>query len=599
MPSLSPEAPPRPAAERLARGLELRQRGRWEEAVAEFCAAAELEPQLPEAHYQLGNALKALRRYAEAVPPLRAAAALAPRSAAAWLNLGVACLELGRNDQAVACFQRAVELEPLRPEAHNILGHALLMQGRCADAARRLEEALRLRPGYPAALDNLGRVLKAQGRSDEAVARHRQALIGRPRPETHSNLLYSLNFPDGIPPEEIRAEHARWARLYADPLREEGVLPGAGFAPPRPLRVGYVSPDFVNHAVAFFFEPVLAAHDRSQVHVTCYAEVAVPDGVTRRLRESSDQWRDIAGRSDAEVAARIRADRIDVLVDLAGHTANNRLLVFARRPAPVQISWLGYPNTTGLEAIDHRLTDAICDPPGLTEAWHSERLLRLPGGFCCYRFPEEAPAVAPSPAPASGLVTFGCFNHAAKLTLAVTALWSRLLQAVPGGRLLLRSPGLSDPETAEAMRARFVAHGIAADRIATEGTRLSLRDHLGRYAGVDVALDPFPYNGTTTTCEALGMGVPVVTLAGREHRSRVGASLLTRLGFPEWIAASPEAYLAIARKLALDRPALASLRSGLRERMRASPLCDAPGFTRQLEAAFLSAWREKCGKGSG
>jgi len=578
-----------PAAASLERGRALRAQGRAEEAIDEFRAALRLEPDLAEAHHQLGNALKGLQRYAEAVASLRSAAMLAPQSGAVWLNLGVACLEIPRLDEAVACFRRAIRLEPTRPEAHNILGHAFLAKGRCTAAKHCLEEALRLRPGYPAALDNLGRVLKTQGLSAEALPHHRAALAGAPRPETHSNLLFSLNFPADIAPEEIFAEHRRWSDLHAAPLR-------AGWTPrardpdgSRRLRLGYVSPDFVNHAIPYFFEPVLAAHDRASFEVTCYSNARVPDGVTQRLRAQSGRWREIAALSDEAVAALVREDGIDILVDLAGHTARHRLLVFARKPAPIQVTWLGYPNTTGLDAIDYRLTEAVSDPPA-SEAWHSEELVRLPGPFSCYRPSEASPPVGPPPSAASGQVTFGCFNHLAKVTPPVIELWAGILRALPSSRLLLKSRGLADLETASRLRGEFVRRGIEPGRLELNGEELSQARHLGLYQRVDIALDPFPYNGTTTTCEALWMGVPVVSLAGCTHVSRVGASLLTHLGVPEWIANSREEYLERCGELAGDGPRLAAIRAGLRERMRASPLCDAAGFTRGLEEAYRGMW---------
>jgi protein O-GlcNAc transferase len=587
-------APPEtiPASAGLERGFALRAQGRPEEAIDAFRAALQLDPNLAEAHHQLGNTLKSLHRYVEAAASLRSAAMLAPQSGAVWLNLGVACLEMRRLDEAVSCFRRAIRLEPTRPEAHNILGHALLTKGRCTAAKRCLDEALRLRPGYPAALDNLGRVLKTQGLAAEALPHHRAALAGAPRPGTHSNLLFSLNFPADLPPEEILAEHRRWAELYAAPLRSDGAGPAIDPDPSRRLRLGYVSPDFVNHAVPYFFEPVLAAHDRGRFEVTCYSDARVPDGVTRRLRGQSERWREIAGLGDDAVAALVREDQIDILVDLAGHTARNRLLVFARKPAPVQATWLGYPNTTGLDVIDYRLTDAVSDLPG-SEAWHSEALVSLPGPFSCYRPAEASPPVGPLPALAAGLVTFGCFNHLAKVTPPVIELWAEILRALPGSRLLLKSLGLADLDTVARLRKEFAALGIEPDRLELNGTELSQANHLGLYQRVDIALDPFPYNGTTTTCEALWMGVPVVTLAGRTHVARVGASLLTHLGAPDWIAGSREHYVTRCRELAGDLPRLAAIRAGLRERMRLGPLCDAAAFTRGLEDAFRTMWEKR------
>ena len=541
-------------------------------------------------------------RYAEARASLGQAVRLAPGSAAIWLNLGATCLELNRPDEAAAAFRRALAIEPDRPEARNILGVALLQLGRSSEAAIQFEWALRLKPGYPAAHDNLGRVMKAQGRSADSLHHHRAALAREPRATTHSNLLYTLNLVPGIPQEEILAEHRRWAEMHAGPRRFEGRSAAPLPAPdpgPRRLRVGYVSPDFCNHAVAFFFEPVLSSHDRERFETVCYSDARVPDQVTGRLRSQASQWRNIAGWSDDLVDALIRADRIDILVDLAGHTAHNRLSVFAGRPAPVQATWLGYPNTTGLSTIDYRITDSVCDPPGETERWHTEELLRLPGAFSCYLPPPECPPVGPLPALRAGHVTFGCFNHIAKLTPAAIELWSGILRGLPGSRLLLKSRGLTDPGTTGRILAQFGGGGVASSRIELRGEELPTAEHTGLYNRVDIALDTFPYNGTTTTCEALWMGVPVVTLAGATHVARVSASLLTRLGATDLIASSADEYRSRCLALAADLPRLAERRAAQRERMRAGPICDAAGFTRGLEEAYRRMWERCVAKTSG
>jgi len=578
----------------LTRARTLRNEGRLEEALAELRQAAALHPGWAEAHHQLGNALKGLGAYAEAAASLRTAARLDPVQAAIWLNLGVCCLELGHLSQAEECFRQALALEPYRPEARNILGHALLLRGRCAEAARELKRALELRPGYPAAHDNLGRVLKAQGRAAEALAHHAAALRTQPRAATHSNLLYTLNFIPGLDPAEVAAEHGRWASVHAGGAPPAARPAGHDFSPQRRLRVGYVSPDLVRHAVSYFFEPVLARHDRGQIESICYSDTRMPDGVTERLRRQAGEWRETSRLTDAQLEAQIRRDRVDILVDLAGHTARNRLPVFARRPAPVQVTWLGYPNTTGLGAIDYRLTEVLCDPPGQTEAWHSEKLFRLPRTFSCYRPPAESPAVGPLPAPSAGKVTFACFNNFAKVSPGTIRRWARILREVPAAVLLLKSRGLGDPATAMAVRAQFVGQGVPGERIEFNGEELSVARHLSLYHRVDIALDTDPYNGTTTTCEALWMGVPVITLAGRTHASRVGASLLSHVGFSEGIAQTEEGYVAAAGALAADLPRLAALRRELRERMRASALCDEAGFVRDLESGFRRMWLERC-----
>lgn len=583
----------------LRSGVSLRALGRHAEAIEEFKKALALDPRSAEAHLQLGNALKSLQRHPEAVTSLRRASELAPKNAVIWLNLGVSLLALSSRDEAIACFQRAIKLEPGRPESLNILGSALLDAGRIGEAKKQLQAALRLKPAYPAAHDNLGRALRAQGRAAEAVAEFRAALATQPAPGTHSNLVYALNFVPGLPAAEIFAEHKRWAQLHAEPFKSTTAAPLPVPDPSRRLRIGYVSPDFVHHAVSYFIEPVLAAHNHAEVEVFCYADVPVADATTARLRSLSDQWRDIARLDDAQVAELIRRDKIDLLVDLAGHTAGHRLLVFARRPAPVQLTWIGYPNTTGLEAVDYRLTDAISDPPGQTEAFHSEKLIRLPEIFSCYKPSEQAPGVSELPALKNGYVTFGSFNHFAKINPTVLDLWARLLVRLPSARLFLKARSLADPETAAGVRETFKRAGVVADRLTLCCDELSVAAHQSLYHGVDIALDPFPYNGTTTTCEALWMGVPVITLAGQTHDSRVSASLLTCLGRPEWIAHSEGEYIEKCAALAADLPRLAELRAGQRGHMRRSPICDVARFTAQLEETYRELWKQRCAQANG
>ncbi len=570
----------------LHHGLALRACHRVHDAVAAFAKATTLDPTSAEAHHQLGNALKSLGRYAEAIETLQNAARLSPNHAPIWLNLGVALLETKTLEPAVDAFRHALALEPGRAEAHNILGHTLATLNRNTEARAAFHESLRLRPDNAAAHDNLGRLCKAEGQLDDAVRHFRAALAANPSPTTHSNLLLALNYLPHVPPEEVLAEHRRWNERYASPLLQAAPLQSPS-VDGRRLRIGYVSPDFVHHAVAYFIEPVLAAHDKSRFEVYCYSNARTSDRVTTRLRASTEHWRDIASLDDSAAAELIRSDKLDLLIDLAGHTAHNRLLTFARRPAPVQATWLGYPNTTGLDAIDYRITDAITDPVDQTDSFHAEKLVRLPGPFSCYRPDDAAPAVSPLPGAVSGFVTFACFNNFAKVTPEVITLWSRLLMAVPGTRLLLKSRGLCDSQVVDRVRSAFIATGVSPERIIFNGDDLSVHDHLALYHGVDLALDPFPYNGTTTTCEALWMGVPVITLAGRVHAARVGASLLTHLGLTECMAQSAEDYVASALELAHDLPRLSELRRTLRDRMRCSPLLDATGFTRSLEDAFV------------
>ena len=574
-------ARPSAATYHLNHGLSLRRLGRAPEALAALVRAQSLDRSLAEPHHQAGNVLKSLGRYAEATAALRQAVRLAPKHDAAWLNLGVACLDGGARDEAIAAFQRALVLEPKRPEAHNILGHALLAAGRTSEAEAAFNEALRQRPRFAPAHDNLGRLCRAAGRLREAVAHYRAALAEQPNPNTHSNLLFALNFLPDVTPEDIFAEHRRWHTLYAAPLTAAAPQTVQRSTSGRRLRIGYLSPDFCHHAVAYFIEPVLAAHDRTRFEIFCYANVPSPDRFTSRLRALAEHWHDIARLDDEAAASLIRSHELDLLIDLAGHSAGHRLLVLARRPAPLQATWIGYPNTTGLEAIDYRITDHVSDPSGQTEPFYSEKLVRLLGPFSCYQPDSDAPPVNTLPAAVAGVVTFGCFNQFAKITPAAIELWSRILTAVPASRLLLKSRGLGDPSLAARIRSFFAAGGVAPERLTLNGDELSVHDHLSLYHGVDIALDPFPYTGTTTTCEALCMGVPVVTLAGRTHVARVGASLLTHAGLSDWIAATPDHYAEIAIAAAQDIPRLAELRGKLRDQV----IHDAFLFTRGFEDA--------------
>jgi protein O-GlcNAc transferase len=447
-----------------------------------------------------------------------------------------------------------------------------------------------LRTNYADAYNNLGVTLTAQGQWDEATYFYQQALNCRPDFATaHSNLLSCWNYDPTAESAALLAEHQRWADRHARVPPE--TVHRNDRNPDRVLRVGYVSPDFFRHAVADFLKPVFSHHDPGQVEVYCYAQVPAPDATTAYFQARTRGWRSTLGRSDAEVAEQVRKDEIDILVDLAGHTANSRLLAFAYKPAPVQITYLGYPNTTGLATVDYRLTDAIADPRG-EPVRHSEELVRLPLAFC-YEPPEHAASASPSPALASGRITFGSLNNLAKLNEQVIDLWCAILRAVPTAQLLIFRDSLRGSGEAHFHR-QFVARGISPDRFNLSHAVLEGQDHLRVYESVDIALDPFPWSGHTTTCEALWMGVPVVTLYGKRYASRMAAGALSALGMTEFIADTAEKYLEIAAGWANDVEGLARLRGGLRDRMRASPLCDGRGFTRSLEQTYRELWRRWC-----
>lgn len=576
-------------------------RGAFEEVVACCGRALSLRPDHVGAHYNLGVALQTLRRLQAAEQSYRTALALDPGFVAARLNLGLVLLDLGRAEEAAVIYEQLLD-EPtkldvaMRVRAHINLGQVLLILQRFDEAERICRAALSLDPRSGEALNNLGRALMEQGRLQEAVDVHRQAVDVRPDFTTaHSNLLLELNYlsdPDGA---ATYAEHRRWARMHAEPVYHPRPHDHAR-DPERRLRVGYVSADFRAHSVALFFAPLLATHDRARFEVYCYSNVGKPDGLTEMLSSFASQWRTVRHLSDAQLDAMIREDRIDILVDLAGHTGDHRLLTFARKPAPVQVTWLGYPNTTGMDMMDFRLTDAWADPPGASDALHSEALIRLPRGFLCYQPFLDSPPVSDLPARHAGHITFGCFNNSAKVNPQVINVWSDLLLELPDARLRLKSAQLRNPVLQEAYRAQFARCGVDPGRIEMLGFIESTTGHLALYQGIDIALDPFPYNGTTTTCEALWMGVPVVVLEGNRHAGRVGVSLLNNIGLPELIAKTHDEYLRLASELARDTDRLAALRAGLRQRLQASPLLDRAGFTREVESAFRNMWVRYCAK---
>ena len=485
-----------------------------------------------------------------------------------------------------------MQIRPDYAEAHNNLGNVLQKQNKLDEAVVNFQQALQLKPDYVEAYGNLGHALFIHGKLDKAVAHFRRALQIQPDcAKAHSNLLFALNRHPDTRPESIFAEHRRWGEVHScmssgSPLHEN--VPDAD----RHLRIGYVSPDLRRHSAAFFIEPILTHHDRSHFEVICYAEVAAPDVTTARLGALSDGWRSTCGMTDVQVADLVRADEIDILVDLAGHTANNRLLAFARKPAPVQVTY-GYASTTGLKTVDYRLTDAWVEAHEHVDLY-TEELVYLPHGFLCYAAPQEAPEVEILPAHKANYITFGSFNNLPKVNSQVVALWAQILLATPEARLILKSKPLNDEATRERYFALFEANGISRERVDLIGYAPSLREHLALYNQVDIGLDAFPYSGQTSTCEALWMGVPVVTLAGETYVSRAGVSLLARVGLTELIAHTPQRYVDVAVQLASDRDRLSSIRGSLRSQTADSPLCDGQAFTRALEDAYRTMWRRWC-----
>lgn len=559
-------------------------------AAVSWSRAARLLPERGESWKALGGTLLAAHRPAEAAAALRRAAALMPTDSEVLLLLGntaLAALDYGR---AADCYGRSHRLVHGHGALSN-LGMARVYQGRAGEAVAAAQRSAALRPDLGEIWVNVASVLVNCGEAEEALRLTRRALRLRPdRPDGLSNLLIGLQYGDNRSPLEVFAEHRRFDALVGRPRAAHHARHGNDPDPDRPLRVGYVSNDFRQHVASCFFEPLLACHDPARVEAFCYSDTVSPDAVTRRLTALTSGWRDTFGLSEAELAQRIRDDRIDILVDLGGHSAGNRLTVFARRPAPIQVTWLAYPDTTGLSAMDYRLVDAITDPEGIADGLASETLVRLPDGFLCYWPPHGAPEPGPSPA-AAGPVTFGSFNRMAKVTPAVVALWAAVLRRVPESRLLMKSIGIGSPAVRGRIEAQLRDHGVDPARLETVSWSPTWLEHLALYRRIDIALDCFPYNGTTTSCEALWMGVPMIGLLGDRHAARVGASLMSRIGLSELVARDAADYVEIAARLASDRERLASLRAGMRDRLRASPLCDGPGFARRIEDAYRGMWR--------
>ncbi|MGA3066386.1 MAG: tetratricopeptide repeat protein [Tepidisphaeraceae bacterium] len=562
---------------------------RFEESAAACRRALELRPKWPEAWYNLGCLSGRRQQWEEAAACYRSAIVFNPDYAEAWYNLGDALRATGDSTGAKNCFRKSAAIKHI-PEALNNLANCLLQDGELDEAIKTYRRLLADWPDFAAARSNFGKALMDFGRAAEAVE-VLQPLVQIPF--ANDNLLMALHYLPDADPAGIFQEHRLWDERHARRLAGE-IRPHANTGDPkRRLRVGYVSPDFHLHSVTFFLENLLSAHDAAEVEVFAYADLARPDAVTERLRKYVHQWRSLNGMNDQAVAELIRKDGIDILVDLAGHTSGNRLLAFARKPAPIQITYLGYPDTSGLSAMDYRLTDGYADPPGKTEQFYSEKLLRLPRAFACYRPPAEATDVTPLPALASGGVTFGGFTTLAKTPPALLDSWAEILQRTPGSRLVIAAAGLQAAELQEEIQKRFDRHGVEKDRVELLG-RCSLADYFALHHRVDIYLDTFPVNGHTVTCHALWMGLPVVTLAGEVHCGRLGASVLNNLGLAEWIAQSPAEYVRLAVELAGDLKRLENLRAALRERMKNSPLLDAAGFAREVERGFRRVWEEWC-----
>jgi len=566
-----------------------RGQGRLNEAIAEFQRALQIKPDLPDSHNNLGNALREQGHLHEAIAECRRAIELRPDYAEAHNNLGNALSDQGQRDEAIAAYRRALEYKQDYADAANNLGIALAEERRFDEAVTAYQKALQLRPSYADACNNLGSALRERGQLDEAIAAYRRAIQIKPdQPEAHSNLIYTLHFHPDDDRKMIVEEWRRWNQQFSHPLKPH-IQPYANDrGEDRPLRIGYVSPDFRDHVVGRNLLPLFQHHDHRGFEILCYSGVVRPDKLTEEFRQRADQWRSTVGVRDEDLAEMIRRDRVDILVDLTQHLSRNRLPMFARKPAPVQVSFAGYPESTGLEAIEYRISDRYLEAGSPDEHTARKEKVRLIGSFWCYDPCGVEVKVSEAPVGRNGIVTFGCLNNFCKINDRTLILWARVLDRVKNSRLVMASPiGSHREQTLRILR----NEGVDERRVEFQQFR-SRRAYLELYHELDIVLDSAPYNGHTTNLDALWMGVPVVSLVGKVPVSRAGLSQLTNIGLPELAVHSEEDYVRIAAELADDIPRLAQLRATLRPRMEASPLMDAPQFARGIEAAFRSIWQE-------
>lgn len=560
------------------------------EAERHYREAIALQPNLPEAHINLALALGEPAYLVGAIDFYEKLLERQPRSFLAHIRLGLGYFSLNEFEKAQHHFQIAADISPESSEPPARLGDCHARQALLDDALEWYERAISIAEQQREVISGDIRMLHP----DWSLERSRAA-AAVPQAGFASCLLFTRHYADRPSGVDLRREAEAWAHLVRGGTNAIIAASHANDRDPnRRLRVGYVSRDFGNHSVAYFLEPLLAAHDHHAYEIFGYCNLQRPDDMTEKLQALCDGWRDIHALAEDEVVALIKQDCIDILVDLSGHSGGNRLRVFLERPAPVQVTYLGYPGTTGLAEIGYRLTDAIADPLDISEADSVEQLVRLPGCFLCYQPAPWTPKVKPSPAVERGYITFGSFNNIIKVTDEVVASWAKILSQVEGGRLMLKGQAFASARATQHYRGLFAKYGISSDRLELMGWNPEGVAHLDLYGEVDIALDPFPYNGTTTTCEALWMGVPVITLRGRRHSARVGASLLTAIGHEELIANSPTEYIDIAVALAADLSRLAQLRLSLRTRMSNSRLVDRVAHARGVESAYREMWARWC-----
>jgi protein O-GlcNAc transferase len=570
----------------------LQRAGRMQQAIAPLQQALTQQPAHAHLQFCLANSFAAAGRLGEAEAAFRKSMATHPRKGMVLNNLADVLFRQHRLQEAADVCKEAIAFNPNLAEAHATLGNIQSTGGQTELAEKSYLRALEVNPNLPTVHNNLGGLRLKQLNFAEARVSFEKAVQLQPSfVEAHSNVLYLLTYVDPGSDTSFQA-HAEFGRRHSDPVARPATYANSR-DPDRRLRIGFVSPDFRLHPVSTFIEALFKHHDAGRYEYTAYSDCLAPDAMTARLQTQVERWRKVSGMSHDEIAEQVRQDEIDILVDLTGHMANHRLMVFARKPAPVQVGYMGYLNTTGMHAIDYWLADNWVNPPE-TERLHTETIWRLPGCFVCYTPPANAPEVAPLPADKNGFVTFGMFNNACKAQPAALDIWAELLLRVPAARFAAKSIQFADPAMREHFIAPFVKRGVDRTRLTVLGPSEKV-GYLADFGTIDIALDPIPDNGNTTTHDTLWMGVPVVTLKGNACVSRAGYSILANLGHEEWVAESPQQYVDIAATLAADLPRLRDLRRTLRPRMAASPLLDGASFARELDAAWRGMWRKWCG----
>ena len=572
-------------------GNALKERADVEGALDCYRRALELRPNYGDAMINLGNAMSDRGQLDEAISYYADALKQTPNSAKAHSNLGVALANQGRLNDAIGHYRAAINLKSDYADAFSNLGAALRSQGHLDEAVRCCQRAIELKPDFAEAYNHLGNALKDEGRLDEAIDCYHQAVERKPDyANAHSNLIYTRIFCPGSNGLTLYEEHRQWYASHAQAWNKFIAPHRNNRSPDRRLRIGYVSPDFRNHVIGRSLVPLFREHDHQRFEVYCYSDVAHQDEMTVHFRNSADAWRNTKGQSDAQLTQQIQEDQIDILVDLTLHLAQNRLLVFARKPAPIQVSFAGYPGTTGLSEMDYRLTDPYLDPPGQNDQHYSEESVRLPDSFWCFDPLDDETVVGSLPALENDVITFGCLNNYCKVNVVALKLWARILKAVDRSRLTIMSGEGRHRESAADVLA---GEGVDTSRL-TFVPHKSREEYLKNYHQIDIGLDTIPYNGHMTSLDSFWMGVPVVTLVGQTVAGRAGLCQLMNLGLPELIAEDADQYVQIATNLAHNRSQLVELRTTLRERMKSSPLMDQKRFTRGIETAYQEMWKRWC-----